>query len=202
MCLGCEMDLPRTGLHRSSFNIIHQRLGHHCKVDRAAGWFFYRKGSDYSRMLVHAKYNQLPELALRLGRMCAQELSADGFFEGVDMLVPMPMHWLKRLRRGYNQAQEVAIGVSRVTGLPVANALEAVRSHHIQSRQGRDARYSNISGTMAVPEPAALAGKHIMLIDDIITTGASMSEAIRALQASGATPPRISVLSLGLTALA
>ncbi|MCC8118329.1 MAG: hypothetical protein LIP09_06225 [Bacteroidales bacterium] len=200
MCLGCQLDIPRTDLHRLPFNIIHQRLGHQCQVDRAAGWFYYRKGSAYSHMLVEAKYNRLPELALKLGKMCAGELIADGFFDGIDMLVPMPMHWLKRLRRGYNQAEEVAIGVGRKAGLPVVNALKAVRSHNIQSRQGKQARFQNITDTMAVPEPSLIAGKHILLIDDIVTTGASMAEAIRAAQQ--AQPASISVLCLGLTQLA
>ncbi len=200
MCLECQLDIPRTNVHGSQFNLIHQRLGHHMRIDRAAGWFFYRKGSSYSHILVEAKYNRRPQLAVKLGEMYADELQSDGFFSGIDALVPMPMHWLKRLRRGYNQAEEVAIGISHVTGIPVKMALKAMRGHSIQSRQGRDSRYLNIAGTMAIGNREAVEGKHILIIDDILTTGASMSEAIRA--AYEGAPRAISILTLGLTQLA
>lgn len=199
LCMGCLIDLPRTGAHAIEFNIIHQRLGHNCHVERAAGWFLYKRDTPYARLLVDAKYGALPRLARALGRRCACELNSDGFFEGVDLLAPMPLHWKKRLARGYNQAEEICLGISEATGIGVcAGALRAIRSHGIQSRQGAAGRFANIAGTIAPGRRAsALAGRHVLLVDDIITTGASASEAIRALGA--ASPSAISVLCLGLT---
>lgn len=199
LCLGCLVDLPRTGAHTSEFNIIHQRLGHNCHADRAAGWFFYRRSTPYAQLLVDAKYGSLPRLARSLGRQCAAELKADGYFDGIDLLAPMPMHWAKRLARGYNQAEEICRGIADATGISLcANALRASKSHGIQSRQTASARHANIAGTIAPGRGAsALGGRHVLLVDDIITTGATAAEAIRAL--SAASPAAISFLAMGLT---
>ncbi len=197
LCLGCLLDLPRTLTHRINFNDIHRRLGHRCKVDRAAGWFHYKKGSPYAALLVDAKYNGLPGIDRYLGKVCGGELEADGFFADIDMAVPMPMYWRKRLTRGYNQAEEICRGITEATGLPYSRELAAVKSHGVQSRHSREQRYSSITNTMEVKDKAAIAGRHVLLVDDIITTGASCIEAIRALQE--AAPAAVSVLSLGLT---
>lgn len=199
LCLGCLIELPRTSAHASEFNIIHQRLGHNCHVDRAAGWFFYRRSTPYAGLLVDTKYGALPRLARSLGRICAAELKADGFFDGIDLLAPMPLHWQKRLSRGYNQAEEICRGIADVTDIAVCpNALRANKSHGIQSRHSAAARYSNIAGTISLGSgAAALAGRHVLLVDDIITTGATAAEAIHAL--ASASPAAVSVLALGLT---
>ncbi|MDE6692139.1 MAG: hypothetical protein K2K05_02015 [Muribaculaceae bacterium] len=197
LCLECFLDIPRTQSHKRDFNDIHRRLGHRCKVDRGAGWFFYRKDSAYARLLVDAKYHDMPGIDRYLGRMCATELDAEGFFAGINIMIPMPMHWRKRLLRGYNQAEAICEGIRDVTGLEFSKTLTAVRSHGVQSRHSRTQRYSKIAHTMEVKDPAAISGKHVLLVDDIITTGASCIEAIRALQE--ASPAAVSVLSLGLT---
>lgn len=198
MCLGCDLDLPRLSFHRSDFNNIHRRLGHQCKVDRAAGWYEYRKGSAYSRLLIDAKYGDLPDLACELGRKCAAELKPEGFFDGMDVLAPMPMHWWKRLRRGYNQAEKICQGISDITGLPVVDALRA-RSHGVQARHSQGMRYAAMKDTMSLPHPGRYTGRHVLLVDDIITSGASMAEAVRTL--ATASPSAISVLALGITQL-
>lgn len=196
MCLACDIDMPRLSIHLHDFNIIHRRLGHHSKVYRAAGWFDYRKGSPYSRLLVDAKYGDLPRLAWELGRRCATELARDNFFDDMDVIAPVPMHWWKKLKRGYNQAEQICLGISEATGLPVADDMRA-RSHGVQSRHKLTQRYAAIQDTMRVNDPSAYRGRHVLLVDDIITSGASMSEAIRAM--SAASPAAISVLALGLT---
>lgn len=197
LCLGCLIDLPRTQSHRIDFNDIHRRLGHRCKVDRAAGWFHYKKESPYAALLVDAKYNGLPGIDRYLGKICAAELDADNFFTGIDIAVPMPMYWRKKLLRGYNQSEAICEGISATTALEYSDSLTAVKSHGVQSRHTRTQRYSKIANTMQVRDPEAIRGKHVLLVDDIITTGASCIEAIRALQE--ASPSAVSVLSLGLT---
>lgn len=198
MCLACDLDMPRLSIHNSDFNTIHRRLGHQCKVDRAAGWFEYRKGSAYARLLIDAKYADMPQLARRLGRRCASELKSDGFFDGIEVVTPMPMHWWKKMKRGYNQATEICLGISEATGVTVADALHA-RRHGVQSRHNLQQRYDAIHDTMSAPDPTPYRGKHVLIVDDIITSGASVAEAVRAL--ATASPSAVSVLALGLTQL-
>lgn len=199
ICLGCDLEMPRLVIHNDNFNTIHQRLGHNCHVNRAAGWFSYKKDSPYSRLLIDAKYSNLPKLARRLGRQCAQELMEEGFFEDIDMIVPMPMHWTKQFLRGYNQAIEICKGISEVTGLSWNDALKAARPHGVQSRHSRDERFNNISGTIVAKRNNGISSKRILFVDDIITTGASASESIKALQSQN--PKTIDVLFLGVTSL-
>lgn len=198
LCLHCLLQLPRSYVHRQDFNEIHRRLGHHHRVDRAAGWFYYQKSSPYAQLLIDAKYGNLPEIDRQLARMCAAELAADRFFDGIEAIVYMPMYWTKRWIRGYNQAQEIARGVSEVTGIPCVGALRAARSHGIQARHSQQQRHTAIAGTFALADGAAITGRSILLVDDIITSGASCQEALRAL--AQASPSSINILSLGLTA--
>lgn len=197
MCLACDLAMPRTNVHRQSFNIIHQRLGHHSKVDRAAGWFYYHSKTPYAKMLVDSKYSNQPRIDYNLAKKYAEELIRDDFFDGIDLSVPMPMYWWKKFLRGYNQAEEICRGIESATGIPWDTPLKASRSHGVQSRHSRLQRYSKIANTMTLADPEAIDGKHILLVDDIITSGASLMEAIRALLQG--TPAAISVLTLGLT---
>lgn len=200
MCLHCRLDFPRCHVHRDDFNIIHQRLGHSCRVDRAAGWFLYKKDSPYAKLLVDAKYASLPALARRLGHFCAQDLAGDGFFDGIDCVAPAPMHWLKYWKRGYNQSLEICRGISGVTALPVEQPLRAMRGHGVLSRtKRRDERFRAIDGSIVLREDCSVAGKHVLLVDDIITTGATMAECVAAVQRGS--PSSVSVLALGLTNL-
>ncbi len=198
MCLQCELDMPRTMVHRLDFNDVHKRLGHKCRVHRAAGWFYYLRQSAYSRMLIDAKYAGQPSVDRKLGAMCAVELQRDGFFEGIDFLVPMPMHWTKRWMRGYNQAREICLGIESVTDIPVVEALRARRAHGVQARKSSDERFAGIAGTLGLSAHwPVIAGKSVLFVDDIITTGASASEAVQTLW--HASPRAVSVLALGLT---
>lgn len=198
MCLQCELDLPRTSVHLNAFNEVHKRLGHKCSVWKAAGWFYYLRQSAYAQMLIDSKYSGQPSVDFKLGAKFARELESDAFFQDIDFLVPMPMHWTKRWRRGYNQAERICAGIERVTGIPVCEALRAKHPHGTQSRHNREERFSSISGTLGLsrrwPE---IAGKNVLFVDDIITTGASASEAVQTLWK--ASPRSVSVLALGLT---
>lgn len=198
LCLECRANLPRTGFHRDPFNPIHQRLAPE-PVERGAAMFYYHRQDQYGRIVRRAKYNDHPELARDFGQWYATELMAEGFFEGIDKLLAVPMHPFKQWRRGYNQAHEIAVGVSRATGLPIADNLTAA-PHESQTRRDHYLRYLNVRTIYGVERPGELAGCHVLLIDDVVTSGATLLSCIRALrQAVGAI--RVSVLTLGSTHL-
>ena len=197
MCLHCLLDMPRTHITDFEFNTIHSRLAHHTPVARAVAWYLYDKTSPYARLIVQGKYGMRMRQCRALGSMMASEMQSTGFFDGIDALVPVPLHWKKRLSRGYNQTEEIARGISAVTGIPMVAGLRAVRSHGVQSRHNAAERAAALAGTFRAIHTDSLSGRHVLIVDDLITTGATISESLRAL--SAASPSALSVLALGLT---
>ena len=183
VCLHCNVAMPRTRYHLSRFNHMHERLMGDARVERAAAWFHYMRKSPYTNIILQAKYYDRPEVAAEAAAMYAAEIKPDGFFAGIDLILPVPMHRFKELRRGYNQALLIARGLSRVTGLPVGDNLKVKHGHDTQTRRGSYDRYVNVSGLFEVVHAAELAGRHVLIVDDVMTTGStilSCCEAVRA----------------------
>lgn len=199
MCLHCLMSMPRTGFHKSEFNTLHQRLGHKIRIDRAGAYFHYERDSDYAALIHSAKYRSMPHIARELGMKYAREISADGFFDTVDLIEPVPLSPLRLMLRGYNQSEELARGISRATDIAIGHHLKA-RHHTSQTRKDAQQRWANVS-RIYYATPTAATPKHILIVDDIITTGATMAACISAIR--GLWPEvRISILTLGATRLA
>ena len=198
LCLTCDFDMPRTRIASNPFNTIHQRLatpGY--AIEKAAAYFHYYKNNPYARMIQRAKYSGRPTVGRELARRFANELKKEGFFDGMDVILPMPLHFTKKLKRGYNQTEYVAHGLSDVTGLPLGDNLK-IKRHKTQTRLSAQERLTNMEGIIRVEHSAELVGKHVLVVDDVITTGATMLTAIKALHD---TVPNIktSVIAIGLT---
>lgn len=203
-CLTCLTSLPRTMFHLSPLdNDIHHRVSdNHILVDRAAAMFHYYRGSSASNLILSAKYRSRPSIISFLGRVYAAEIKSSGFFDGIDAIVPVPVHWTRRMARGYNQTEYLAAGLSRETSIPVARDVVSLpRRHSSQTRRGAMERAANVSGSYAARKvPPSLNGHetpHLLVVDDIITTGATMRDCLRAIHSAipGAT---LSVLAIGL----
>jgi ComF family protein len=198
LCLKCLNAVPRTFLHRDAFNTIHQRIAGTHTVSLAAGWFYYYSDHPYAALIRSAKYDDMPRLGYVFGKQYASELMAEHVLDRIDVLLPVPMHWRKRLRRGYNQTAEIARGISEVTGIPVGDNLVALRQHATQTRRNSVERFLNVKGTYTCQNAAELEGLNVLIIDDVITTGATMLVCIDAITAV-CTPASINVLTLGVT---
>ncbi len=203
VCLSCLTALPRTNLHLTpEANDIHHRISdHHILLDRAASMFHYYRSSPSTSLILSAKYRSRPSILSMLGSVYAAEIAPSGFFAGIDRIVPVPLHWTRRINRGYNQSEYLARGLSRVTTLPVDRSLLRLPApHSSQTRHSAAERAANVAGTFrATSRASALSGSapHLLVVDDIITTGATLRDCLRAL--SEAIPDvRLSVLSLGL----
>lgn len=207
MCPRCLLELPRTmmWLAGPSGRFADVLANAVAPPGFAAAWFDYDPVSPVAELIRGAKYYDRPRLARRLGEMFAREVlcypAPDGAFPfgGIEVLLPVPMHWRKQMSRGYNQSVEIARGISLATGMEVADNLVAVRRHATQTRKSRSERGRNLAGTVAVVRPHELDGRHIAVVDDILTTGATLAECVAAISVSGARPLSISLLTLGAT---
>lgn len=201
LCLACDMMLPLTNFHQNpDWNPMHERLMCHAPVSRAAAMFYYERMSDYSAIIQEFKYNGLTRLGRSMMRRYARELNQSGFFDGVDALQPVPLNFFKEVARGYNQSEVLAQGVRDVTGIRIADLLKAHR-HSSQTRMNASERLENARLAYSIRRGVTAVPTHILLIDDIITTGATVSACAELLHAAY---PRaqLSVLSLCLTRLA
>lgn len=198
MCIACRADMPRTGIHTSTFNEIHQRTAHRTHIERAGAYFHYERHSPYSTLIHQAKYNHRPDIAENLGADYAREILSSGFFDGIDVIVPVPLHRIKLLTRGYNQSYHIALGVNRITGIPIGDHLRVVRWQRSQTRRNRAARHDAATGLYRAVDADELAGLHVLIVDDVLTTGATVGACCRAI-AETAPGVRLSILTLGLS---
>lgn len=198
-CLQCDFEMPRTNMHLAATNRIADRVARHQPNLQVAAWFYYMRGSRWAHVVHAAKYGDRPSLARKLGAQFAAELLDDHFFDDVDYLVPVPMYWFKHLWRGYNQAVEIARGVSQVTGIPINKDVYAMRGHATQTRRNAAERAQNVvTKHFNVHEPTSLTGKRVVIIDDVVTTGSTI-EAILAILHSKCGIAQAKILCLGLT---
>ena len=133
LCLTCRADLPVTNFHlRPDFNAIHERTFCHAGIERAAAYFYYERHSPYAQPIQTAKYRHRPNVGRKLMREYAKTLLPTGFFDGIDLIEPVPLSTTKLISRGYNQSYWIAQGVSDVTGIPIGASLKA-RRHSSQT---------------------------------------------------------------------
>lgn len=183
LCISCYLGMPRLEYDMESINPAERMMLTQRSLVRAASVLQYSKESDYRNILFHLKYWHHPTVGQWLARIGGEELFKKGFFEGVDCIVPLPLTRRKEIKRGYNQCMHIAKGVQKVTGLPILK--DAVKRNVNNSKQaglGKYQRWRNAEGLFEVADAAALQGKHILIIDDVITTGATLCSLIDVLE--------------------
>ena len=196
MCTRCIYDFPQTGFAAKPDNPVVELFWGQIPVVQACSFFWYIHESGYRRMIHAIKYGGRWNLGGRLGEWFGAEMERGGLYGGVDVVIPIPLHAFRRLRRGYNQSEYIAEGMARMLCRPV-DTTSVVRAKHNKSQttRPRNERWENVEGIFAVRNPSALEGKHILLVDDVLTTGATIISCAEAIMAS-APGCRISVATL------
>jgi ComF family protein len=175
ICTGCYVVIPRTNYHIQNDNPVEQLFWGRCLIERAAAFSFYNKGSRIKNLIHNLKYKGIREIGYELGRIYGLSLKSSGFINGMDIIVPVPLHPSKKRIRGFNQSESISEGIAEVTGLPVdANSLIRREVTGTQTRRSRYERWTNVEGIFRVTDADMIRGKHILLVDDVITTGSTI----------------------------
>lgn len=175
VCTSCRYRIPLTGFWREPGNPMEQRFWGLLPIRGVAAFFWFSEGSGWRRLVHGFKYSGKWLFARRMGEWFGAELSRSGSFSDADIIVPVPLHWRKRLSRGYNQSELIAEGMSVSMGIPCrSDLLRRVRNTPSQTRRSHDRRWENVSGAFAVRRPELLRGRHVLIVDDVFTTGSTV----------------------------
>jgi len=197
VCTGCTATLPYTRFHGARGNAVERIFWAHIPIRRANALLHYLPGSDSSRIFLEMKYADRPRIGLVMGRLMAADLLPTDFFRGMEILIPVPLARRRLRQRGYNQSEKIAQGLSCLTGLPVeTHAVVRVIDNRTQTSMKRHERKKNVENIFRVAQPEKLKGRHLLLIDDILTTGSTLLSCAGEL--TKARPASISILVLGL----
>lgn len=180
LCLFCINELPKTNYHHyAENNPVHSLFTGRCQIKKATAFIYFNKGGIVQSMMHALKYKGHKELAAKLGIMATQELKESNFFSNIDLIVPIPLHPKKRKLRGFNQSEIIAEAISKESQVPISfNNL--IRRYHnpTQTRKSRFARWLNVKSIFELKNALEFENKHILIIDDILTTGATIESCV------------------------
>lgn len=182
-CTECRWNMPLTNTWNDPDNLIREKLNNLFMAEQGCAFFFYHKKSGYDELIHRFKYNGKTSLAYELGRWFGEELKRSGFYDDIDIILPVPLHPLRKLKRGYNQSEYIARGIGRSLGKRVRTG-NLIRTVHNRSQTHHMAvdRWDNVSGIFGVRNPKELQGKHVLLVDDVLTTGATLESCAEVLR--------------------
>ena len=168
-------DYPETGFFTKENNPVEKVFYGRIKVEQAAALYYFTKNSLVQDLMIQLKYRGNRDAGLFWGRMIGSAIRVSGRFTDIDYLIPLPLNPKKQFKRGYNQAELICKGISEVCGIPLlTEAVARKQFTESQTTQNRVARWQNMEGVFKVRNPEQLINKHILLVDDVITTGATL----------------------------
>lgn len=199
ICSVCLLHLPRTAYQFTpEDNPMAQMFWHLSPVERAVAFIYFVPHSEVAQIVYELKYHDRPDIGEDMGRLMANEMQLAHYFDDVDVLLPVPLSRKRQWQRGYNQCEQLARGISDVTHLPVVT--RAVRRRHFRQSQTlllRRERQENVREMFQLVDDTLLANKHVLLIDDVCTTGATLMACVDAMRHVEGI--RFSVLTFGFT---
>lgn len=175
LCLQCLSELPVTNFFSQQGNPVEKKFYGRLPVQNAGAGFFFTKDSLIETLVYELKYKGNKDIGFYLGKLLAKFLMENDLFNQVDLLVPLPLNAKRQTKRGYNQSAALCEGIASVWKKPI-NEKAVIRkvNTETQTHRGRITRWENMEGVFAVAEPLLIENKHILLVDDVITTGASL----------------------------
>ncbi|GIV33647.1 MAG: amidophosphoribosyltransferase [Chitinophagales bacterium] len=197
LCLFCLYAMPQTHYHLEKDNPAEKLFWGRADVQRAAALYFYHSRSRVQHLLHAIKYHGKKEIAYKLGHLYGSMLSGTPFAEGINLIVPVPLHEKKKRQRGYNQSDYFAMGLSESMEIPwSANILKRKIYTQTQTAKSRFERWGNVHEVFFLPHAPSIQGKHILLVDDVITTGATLEACTHTLQQAEAVKVSIAAIAI------
>ena len=175
LCLRCLHQLPYTRFEQQPANPVEKIFWGRIPIQNAASLFYFTKDSIVERLLHQLKYGGKKEVGIYCGRLMGHAIKQSGLFNEIDALVPLPLFKTKEHKRGYNQSNLLCEGIAEITGMPVwKEVIERSAATETQTHKNRVERWENIRERFSLKDTGSLTGKHVLLIDDVITTGATL----------------------------
>ena len=195
ICLHCLHHIPRTNFHLESDNPVARLFYGRVQIEYATSFFYFSKGSKYQSLLHNLKYKGMKELGEEIGKHFGIDLMQSPEFSTVDVICPVPLHPQKERKRGYNQSWWIASGIARQMQKELSSDnLIRVTATETQTRKSRFARWQNVEGIFELSNPEAFSGKHVLLVDDVVTTGSTLEACASSILTK--TDARISIATL------
>jgi ComF family protein len=196
ICMKCRHDLPRTRFDSFRDNPVARLFWGRVQIENASAYFRYFKGSRFQLLIHDLKYRGRKDIGRELGRLLGNELRKSAF-AGTDLIIPVPLHRSKQRKRGYNQCDPICEGISGSLGIPYHSDLfEKTGRSSTQTDKSRFRRWMNVEGIFRVRYPEKLCEKHILLVDDVITTGSTLEACANAILECTGT--RVSIATLAV----
>jgi len=195
ICTSCLIHLPKTNFHKDKDNAVSRVFWGRVNIESAASLYFYKKGGKVQHLIHQFKYKGHQEIGIFLGELFGLDLAGSYGFDIIDLIIPVPLHERKIKKRGFNQSEVFAKGLSNSMKkeLDTTSIVRSVATE-TQTKKSRYKRWENVSEIFLLKNPEKLTGQHILLVDDVITTGATMEACIQTIQQVPGT--KVSVASM------
>jgi ComF family protein len=175
ICSFCRYHLPQTNLHKEFDNAVSQIFWGRLPIETATSLFYFQKKGKVQNLIHQFKYKGKKDIGLYLGRMLGQQIKQSTFYDKTDVIIPVPLHAVKQHKRGFNQSEIIAQGISESLNKPLmVNNLVRIAKTDSQTRKSRFRRWQNVETVFHVKYPEKLKNLNILLVDDVITTGSTL----------------------------
>jgi ComF family protein len=196
ICTKCLVDLPRTNFHYEHDNPVSQLFWGRVNIQNATALFRFQKGSRFQGLLHLLKYKGRQDVGEELGRQLGFELKKSELFNAVNVVIPVPLHPKREKKRGYNQAECIAKGIAESMGIEMqARNMSRNVETQTQTKKSRIERWKNVDSIFEIKHPEKLNNKHILLVDDVVTTGATLEACAQELLKTQGTTVNIAALA-------
>ena len=199
LCTACSVQLPRYPIKSIDDNEILRKVWNYAPVQHGASLLYYRHYSNFHKIITDIKYRGAWNLGIMMGEWAAIEIANLHLAEKTDIIVPVPTDKKREKKRGYNQAELIAKGMAKIMHLPVKNFLVRKGTGTSQTKLGKTERQENTAGIYEASIPEEWQGKHILLVDDVLTTGATIGNCAQTILATDP-KARISVFTIAYDA--